>query len=96
MDMQIKNKPEIWLNGRFLMDVDLAEISYNCGTKNPSKPKTDKGVVIKLTKDTKPTDKEIKTLEQKAKSSKEYDDFYKRMLSRVGDPEFHQPLNNAN
>lgn len=93
MDMQIKNRPEIWVNDKFLMKADTVTIKYGEKLKNPDKASGMLGIVMNITKNSIPEKEEKRKAEREANSTKEYDAFFKKMVAKIGDTDFHQPLN---
>lgn len=93
MDMQINQKMEIWLNGKYLFTADAMSMTLLKEFRGPTKngDSTNKGVVLDITKNDK-YDKEEKSKAEEENNQTDYDVFFKKMVSRVGDKEFHQPL----
>ena len=93
MDMEILTKTEIWVNGKYLFTADKIEIKKNEKRRGPSNAvdSSNTGTVVNLTK--KEMTSEELTKQKEATDVRDYDTFYKSMVKRVNDPEFHIPVN---
>lgn len=92
MDMQIRSKVEIWINDKYFFTADLAEIKYNQQNKEPfsSRDSSRTGTVISLTKNSITADERKK--QDEATKERDFDVFFKDMVKRVRNKEFHIPV----
>jgi len=92
MDMMIMTKTEVWVNGKYLFTADRIEFKKDQKKQGPAKAvdSTHTGTVVNLVKE-KLSDEEKKKQDEPLKE-RDYDSFFKQMVKRVKDPEFHIPV----
>ena len=98
MDLTIKTPVQIFINGKFFCIANEVEIKRNSPEFIKSllpdnikvDPNQSTGTVILIKKPTR-TKEELKEL-AKARNGEEYDEFFKRMVNAVDDPDAHLPI----
>jgi len=92
VNMQIRTKAEIWLNGKYFFTADLVEIKYNQKNKAPNSANDSSatGTVVSLTKNE--LTAEEKEQQKKVTDERDFDAFYKEMSKKTRNPEFHIPV----
>lgn len=90
--MQILTKTEVWVNGKYLFTADKIELKKGEKQKGPTKSidSSNTGTVINLIKNEISPDEQKK--QQEEYGERDYDTFFKNMVKRVNDPEFHIPV----
>ena len=98
MDLTIKTPVQIFINGKFFCIANEVEIKRNSPEFRKSilpdnikvDPSQSTGTVVMIKKPPR-TKEESKEL-AKARNGEEYDEFFKRMVDAVDDPDAHLPI----
>ena len=98
MDMTIKSPVQIFINGRFFAVAQEVEVKENSPEFKKSlipdnlrkDPTQFTGMIVNIKKKL-PTRAEKEEI-AKEKNKGEYNEFFKRMVEAVGDPEYHLPI----
>lgn len=99
MDMTLRSPVQIFINGKFFVIANEVEIKYNSPEFRKSllpdniklDPSQFTGIVVHIKKEMPLKKKELEE-QAKDKSGKDYDDFFQKMVSAVGDPDAHLPI----
>ena len=97
--MTIKTPVQIFINGKFFAVANEVEIKNNSPEFKKSlipdnlrlDPSQFTGVVVNIKKEMPLKKRELEE-QAKAKSNKDYDDFFHKMVNAVGDPDAHLPI----
>jgi hypothetical protein len=99
MDMTIKSPVQIFINGKFFVVASEVEIKHSSPEFKKSlvpdnlklDPTQFTGVVVNIKKEM-PLKKKEQEIQAKAKSGKDYDEFFHRMVNAIDDPDAHLPI----
>ena len=87
-NLQLKTPLQLFVNGKFICNIEEAQIIYNAKEFKKELDTSNGGTVVNIIKSQPPTEEEKKKQEEET-HDKDYDEFYKRM-TRI--PEMHDRI----
>jgi hypothetical protein len=87
-NLQLKSPLQLFVNGKFICNIETAEIVYNSKEFKKELTTSNGGTVINVTK-SQPLSPEEKAKQEEEGKDKDYDEFFKRM---TGFPEVHEKI----
>jgi len=88
-NITVKRPLQLFVNGKFVCDIEEAQLIYQAPYFKKKNPKSGLGTVINIIKSQPPTEEDLKLQEENDKESS-YDEFYKHM-NKI--PEFKEEIN---